>query len=50
MEYLKNNNSICRASVEYSTGAFSARWRAGKNNPKRYIFIIQEYDTIGCEY
>ena len=26
-------------------------WRVlDKNNSKKYIFIMQEYDIIGCEY
>ena len=28
----------------------AARFYFVKNNSKRYIFIMQVYDTIGCEY
>ena len=25
-------------------------WRVSEKKSKKYIFIMQEYDTIGCEY
>ena len=51
-DILKNKkyNYNKRVASKHKSSLPAARFYFVKNNSKRYIFIMQVYDTIGCEY